>query len=441
MDETTAVTRLAIALAIGLIIGMERGWHERALAEGQRVAGLRTFGLIALLGGVAALLGQGLGGVSGGGATAGLVLAAALLAIVVFLAIGYWHQVNADALSATTAIAAVLAFMLGALAVAVEPAIATAAAVVTALLLQLKPVLHAWLRRTEPHELAAALQLLLISAVILPFLPDRGFGPGAALNPYRLWWMVVLICALTFAGYVAVRWLGPARGVIATALFGGLVSSTAVTLSFARRARAQPPLARPPFTRALGAGVVLACTVMFARIAVVAAAVAPGLALALAPALAAAAFAGCACGAWLLWRDGARAASPAQPSESRPAEAQPLGDPVDLRTALQFAALLAIVLALASVARERLGDAGVNALAMLAGITDVDAITLSAAELVHGGMGVGAGARAVLLAAAVNTVVKAGIAVAVAGGALARIVAAASAAMLGAGALAHVLTA
>jgi len=346
--------------------------------------------------------------------------------------------VNADALSATTAIAAVLAFMLGALAVAVEPAIATAAAVVTALLLQLKPVLHAWLRRTEPHELTAALQLLLISAVILPFLPDRGFGPGAALNPYRLWWMVVLICALTFAGYVAMRWLGPARGVIATALFGGLVSSTAVTLSFARRARAQPPLARPPFTRALGAGVVLACTVMFVRIAVVAAAVEPGLVLALAPALAAAAFAGSACSAWLLWRGSAGADPPAQPDANRPVEA--LGDPVDLRTALQFAALLAIVLALASVARERLGDAGVNALAMLAGITDVDAITLSAAELVHGGMLVAAGVRAVLLAAAVNTVVKAGIAVAVAGGALARIVAAASAAMLGAGALAHALT-
>jgi uncharacterized membrane protein (DUF4010 family) len=142
-----------------------------------------------------------------------------------------------------------------------------------------------------------------------------------------------------------------------------------------------------------------------------------------------------------LWRGRSGADPPAPPDAHRPLEAQPLGDPVDLRTALQFAALLAIVLALASVARERLGDAGLNALAMLAGITDVDAITLSAAELVHGGMGVAAGVRAVLLAAAVNTVVKAGIAVAVAGGALARIVAASSAAMLVAGALAHVLTA
>jgi uncharacterized membrane protein (DUF4010 family) len=413
MDETDALARLAIALVIGLIIGVERGWHERALAEGQRVAGLRTFGLIGLLGGVAALVGQSVGG---------LLPAAALLAVVVFLAIGYWHQVQAGGLSATTAVAAVLTFLLGALAVAAQPAIATAAAVVTALLLQLKPVLHSWLRRTEPRELTAALQLLLISAVILPFLPDRGFGPGAALNPYRLWWMVVLICALTFAGYVAVRLLGAARGVIAVALFGGLVSSTAVTLSFARQARAQPPLWRP-----LAAGIVLACTVMFARIAIVAAVIAPGLALALAAPLAAAALAGAACGAWLLWRGSAGIDAPEQA----------IGDPVDLRTALQFAALLAIVLVLAAVMRERLGDAGFSALAMLAGLTDVDAITLSAGELVRGGMDVVAAARAVLLAAAVNTVVKAGIAVAIAGGTLARIVGAASAAMLVACAVAY----
>ncbi len=415
MDETDAVTRLAIALAIGLIVGAQRGWQERERAEGQRVAGIRTFGLLGLLGGVAALLGRELGG---------LVPAASLLAVAAFLAIGYWHRSQAARdVSATTETAAVLTMMLGALAVAGHPAIASAAAVVTALLLQMKPVLHGWLRRTEPEELFAALQLLLVSVVVLPFLPDRGFGPGGALNPYRLWWMVVLVCALTFAGHVAMRWFGAARGVLAVGLFGGLASSTAVTLSLARQARAHPELGG-----AFAAGIVLAFIVMLARIVLVAVAVAPSLATALVAPLGAAALVGAIAGAWLL-RHRADAAAPERVS----------GKPIDLLMALQFAVALAVVLALAELARERLGDAGFSALAVLAGLTDVDAITLSAAELVHRGLDVAAGTRAVLLAAATNTIVKAGIAVVIAGGALARIVVAVSVAMLIAGALAFLV--
>jgi len=412
MDEGDQLTRLAIALAIGLIVGAQRGWQARERAEGQRVAGIRTFGLLGLLGGVAALLGRELGG---------LVPAAALVAVAAFLLVGHWQRTrDAGDVGATTETAAVLTFLLGGLAVLGPPVVAAAAAVVTALLLQMKPVLHGWLRRTEPEDLLAALQLLLVSVVVLPFLPDRGFGPGSAINPYRLWWMVVLICALTFAGHVAMRWFGAARGVLAVGLFGGLASSTAVTLSLARQARAHPELGA-----AFAAGILLAFIVMLARIALVAFALAPGLARALAVPLGAAAVVGVLAGAWLL-RRGSGTQAPERVA----------GKPIDILMALQLAVVLAVVLALAELARDRLGDAGLSVLAVLAGLTDVDAITLAAAELVGGGMAVAAGAQAVLLAAGTNTLVKAGMTVVIAGGTLARIVVAVSAAMLVAGALA-----
>ncbi|MDE2299537.1 MAG: MgtC/SapB family protein, partial [Burkholderiales bacterium] len=213
------VARLAAALAVGLLIGLERGWRDREQAEGSRVAGLRTFALIGLLGGVLGTLNTGFGVAP---------LAAGLLGLAWLGAVSYREAIRlGGSFSATSAVAALLAYGLGALAAAGEPALAVGVAVMVALLLDLKPTLHRWLRLIEHRELSAALQMLVLSVVVLPLLPDRGFGPYDALNPYRLWWAVVLVVGLSLAGHVAMRITGAQRGTFWTGVLAGLASSTA----------------------------------------------------------------------------------------------------------------------------------------------------------------------------------------------------------------------
>ncbi|HNF08686.1 MAG TPA: MgtC/SapB family protein, partial [Pseudomonadales bacterium] len=181
-----AVLQLSVALAIGLLVGLERGWKSRELGEGRRIAGFRTFGLTGLLGGVAGLL-----SLDQGPLPIGLIF----LALALLLAVVYARTTSADPaanISITTLIALLLTFALGALATYLDIALAAAAAVVATLLLDLKSTLHGWLNRLEERELTALLRLLLISVVVLPFLPDEQFGPWQAINPHELWWMVVL---------------------------------------------------------------------------------------------------------------------------------------------------------------------------------------------------------------------------------------------------------
>ena len=221
------VGRLAVALAIGLLIGLERGWERRELAEGQRAAGFRTFGMIGLLGGVTAQIG-------------GSFLAVVGAAVGIFVALGYWREPwRGQDVSITGLIAALLTFSLGALAGVGETTAASSTAVVVTLLLGFKPELHGIIRGLERLELLATLRLLLISVVLLPVLPNAGYGPWQAFNPYRTWWMVVLVAGISYIGYFAIRVLGEKRGILLTALCGGLVSSTAVTVNLARHAKNQ----------------------------------------------------------------------------------------------------------------------------------------------------------------------------------------------------------
>lgn len=387
---------LAVSLSIGLLIGLERGWQERAAPEGSRIAGLRTFGLIGFLGGLWAVLAEQLGALV-------LGLAFAVLAALMILAHREDVRRNRD-LGITTVVAALVTFALGALAVLGQAALAAAGAVLTMTLLSLKPLLHGWLRRMEYRDLTAVIKLLLISVVVLPALPDAGYGPWQALNPYRLWWMVILIAALSFAGYVAIKWMGPRHGVLLTGLLGGMVASTLVTLNFARLAR-DGHLAGP-----LAAGIVLAAAVMFPRmlaeVAVVNPALLPALALPLGLMTGTA-----AAGAW--WLNRRQAGAQAEP-------ALPVGNPMELLPALKFAALLALVMLLARAMHEWLGHGGLYAAAAVAGLTDVDAITLSLAHMAQGSLDPHAAARGIVLAALVNTAFKGGLAAAIAGGALAR---------------------
>jgi uncharacterized membrane protein (DUF4010 family) len=401
MDDAELLKRLGLALALGLLVGLERGWRERAGAEGSRVAGLRTFGLIGLSGGVgASVLGfhehapaSPVGAVGFGLMFAGL--AGLLIA-------GYRADIERTGdLSATTAVAALATFLLGGLAVAGQPEAAAAAAVVMTTLLGLKPALHRWVARLEERELLALLKLLLISVVMLPVLPDRGFGPFEALNPYRIWWMVVLIAGLSFSGYVAAKLAGPARGLMLAAVLGGFTSSTAVTLSFARIAKDNKAAAG-----LLAAGAALASATMLPRVLIVVGVVEPALLRTLGPPLALATFVALA-GTYLVWRA----------SALRSAEA-PLAirNPVELGMAVRFGLLLAAIMFLARALPAGLGDSGLFLLAAASGLADVDAISLSVANLAaRGGTGPVTGAAAIALAVAVNTGVKIAIA-ATAGG-------------------------
>lgn len=395
--EQATFYHLGVALAIGFLIGIERGWSERDEQEGTRVAGVRTFALIGLLGGAAALVAQPLGA---------LVPAVGLLALAGLFATAHAvrSRLRTDQLGITVPVAGLLTFVLGAIAASGTVTVAAAAAVVAALLLSSKPSLHRWLGTLSREELSAGLQLLLLSVVVLPLLPDQGYGPWQALNPHRIWWMVVLIAAVSFLGYFAVKTAGARKGSLFTGFFGGVSSSTALTLHFSRLSRTRPELS-PVFAT----GILLACGTMMPRMAVIVAVIAPAL---IPPALTAIALMTLTLyGVALLhWRG---------LGGSRDETAAPLANPLELRAALGFGALLALILVLAKGMEQWLGEAGVLALAAVSGIADVDAITLSLGGMSRTGLDPRIAVTGIIIAAATNCLLKAGMAVAVGGARLA----------------------
>jgi uncharacterized membrane protein (DUF4010 family) len=395
-EEQQVFYHLGVALAIGLLVGLERGWKEREADEGERVAGVRTYGLIGFLGGGSALLAEALGYMITGLAFLGM--AGVLTAVYVINR----EKVSEDA-GITSLVAGLLTFVLGALAAAGEVSIAAAAAVVTVLLLGYKPVLHHWVETLKGKELRAGIKLLLISVVLLPILPNQGYGPWEALNPYAIWWMVVLIAAISFVGYFAVRIGGARRGIIFTGLFGGLASSTAVTLHFSRTARRTSTQAAP-----LATGILLACGTMAPRMLLLAAVLntdllqpllVPVIVMALLVYLPA---------VWY-WFGQARDETDAD---------SPLKNPLELKTALSFGFLLAVVMLLGKAMQAWFGDAGVLALAAASGVTDVDAITLSLARMTQQDLTLRIAAIGIVIAAAMNNLFKGGMATVIGGRAI-----------------------
>ncbi|MCL7930580.1 MgtC/SapB family protein [Halomonas llamarensis] len=379
---------LALALLLGTLIGIERGWVAREKSAGSRVAGVRTHALVGLLGGVSGLLAETLTP----WAFPLMFLAIALIALV-----GWREQmVRSGDVSITGLIGLLLAFSFGAMAVAVSPALATACAVVTAVILDNKREIHGLLDKLQSHELDAALKLLLISAVMLPLLPNEGMGPGGVLNPYALWWMVVMIATISFVGYFAIRVGGAEKGILFTGLFAGLSSSTALTLHYARQSRLDTAL-----SPLLASGILIACGTMFPRILIYAAIVHPALipplilpvtlmALSLyLPAL-------------IIWH---------RQRQRSPIDSPKLNqNPLELRTALMFGALLTVIMLLGKWLREWLGDTGVYLLATVSGIADVDAITLSLTRMSQDSLSIASAVLGIIIAASVNNLVKGGMA-------------------------------
>ncbi|MBE9636326.1 MgtC/SapB family protein [Salipiger mangrovisoli] len=388
MTDIEIFQRLGLALAIGLLVGLERGWHERQAREGERLAGVRTFAIVGLLGGVAAWLVPLAGG---------MLLAAVLLALAALLVAGYWVGLQRGGdIGITTEIALLLVFVLGAASVLGEMAPAAAAAVVLALLLSMKARLHGWVARIEKIELSAVLKLALISVVVLPIMPDRDLGPGGVLNPYELWWAVVLVAGLSFVGYAAIRLGGAERGMLLSGAFGGLASSTSTTLALARVVRVQPALAPQA-----AAGAVIAGSVTFLRILALTRVFQPALFAELLLPMAAMAGVGLLGAAVLHRRNAGR--------QDAGRGIAGIANPLELGAALSFGAVLAVILLGVHYLKLWLGSEGVFAAAALSGVTDVDALTISVSRLVGADLSVFHGAVAIFIAVSVNSVVKGGI--------------------------------
>lgn len=374
---------LLVSLGVGLLIGMEREWRQQRDAEKpDEHAGLRTFGLFGLLGGIAGLFEQN---------AAWLVAAALLSVAAVLIAQRRRTEQNLPLEDVTTLAAALVTTMLGALATIGMPQLAATAAVVIVVLLHLKPTLHRWIGALSTDELRAVLRLLVISLVILPVLPDEGYGPYEALNPRKIWFYVVLISTLSFAGYLAIRVLGPKRGYLATGLFGGMVSSTATTAALARLAQQDQKSVAP-----LAAGIALANGVSVVRMVVIVAAISPTLAVAAAWPLGCFALVAVAC-ALVLWRF--------QTGRGK-GKAIEINNPFGLGPAIKLASILATVQVLAAFLEDRFGQAGLQALAAIAGLVDVDAITLTVARGAAGGAEIAGAVTALLIAVLANAVFK-----------------------------------
>lgn len=386
-DEETLI-RLAVALGVGLIIGLERGFDDRDELQTGRVAGMRSFGLLGLLGGLSGLLALQFGA---------LPLAVGLLASIGAIA---WIESRETGgrpiLNRVTILAAIATFALGAVAVTEAPVAAGAGAVIVAWILRLKPVFYGFLARIEPHELAAVLQLLLVSLVILPLLPDRAIGPFGGVNPFKLWWLVVLIVGISFVGYVAIKLLGEGRGVLLAGFAGGLVSSTATAVTLADRGRSRPELAGT-----LAGGILLASTVMPVRLAAIIGAAEPALLRSVVVPLLATAAAGLLVVFGTLGRRLVRAEPETAPSAH--------DNPFSLMSAIKLAALVSVVTIGSQLLYDWLGAAGLYVAAALSAIADVDAVGLSTAELVGRGLSTRTGALVVLVAVVANTFVKLGI--------------------------------
>jgi uncharacterized membrane protein (DUF4010 family) len=380
--------RFGIALGIGFLIGLQREFSFRT-SEAPPFAGVRTFTLLSLGGCAAAFLAE----------TAGLpvLLAVFLGGVGALVVASYLATARTGDVGSTTEVAALITAINGALCYWGQLQLAAAIGVATTVILSAKLPLQKLVAKLTTEDLIATLKFAVVTAIVLPVLPRKPLGapPFDVLVPYELWLMVVLISGLGFIGYVLIQIVGTKRGIGLTGILGGLVSSTALTLSFAQKSREDESLAKP-----FALAIVVAWSMMFARILAAVAVVNRDLLQMLWMPLAAAGTAGALYGVWL------------HVSERASPETQmTLANPFELGPALRFGLLYGVVLLISRTAQLELGDRGVLLSALVAGIADVDAITLSLSELSRSGQGLSleAAAQGVVVAAMANTALKGGI--------------------------------
>jgi uncharacterized membrane protein (DUF4010 family) len=379
--EDNAFVQLGVSLLLGLLVGMQRERTESA------IAGIRTFPLITAFGTVCAWLAAQHGG---------WIIAAGLLAVSALLLVANLARIKAGDIDPglTTEIAALLLFGVGACVVVGLMPVAVALGGAIALLLHFKKPLHEFVKGVGETDIKAIMQFVLVTLVILPVLPNRDYGPYGVLNPFKIWLMVVLMVGISLAGYVAFKLFGAKAGTLLGGLLGGLVSSTATTASYARRSTKMPGSAN------LAALVIMiASTTVFVRVLVEVAAVAPGNFMQIGPPLATM-LAACCVIAAVAFRF----------NRDRSAELPAQENPAELKSALIFGGLYAVVILAVAAAKDHFGSSGLYAVAVLSGLTDMDAITLSTAQLVNNGtIEINTGWRVILVASLSNLAFKAGI--------------------------------
>jgi uncharacterized membrane protein (DUF4010 family) len=381
MDLSNAFQQLSIALGLGLLVGLQR---EHVAS---RLAGIRTFPLVTILGTVCAMLSQSFGGWT---VAMGLV---ALAGIIIVGNIAELHGETPDP-GLTTEVAMLLMFGVGAYLVLGHKEVAIAIGGGVAVLLQAKVQMHGIAAKLGDNDLKAIMKFALFSLVILPVLPNKAYGPYAVLNPHHVWLMVCLIVGISVGGYTIYKFFGERAGIFLGGVLGGMISSTATTVSYARRS-AKSPQSSPVATIV----VMIASTVVFARVLLIIGVVSPAFfSVAVTPILILLVLLALLSVTLWFW---ARPDFDQMPVQENPSE---------LKAALWFGLLFAIVLVATAAARERFGQGGLYVVAGLSGLTDMDAITLSTAQLVNSGrLGADNGWRIILVAAMSNLVFKAGV--------------------------------
>ena len=378
----TTFMDVLIALGLGLLVGLQK---ERAASP---LAGLRTFALVSVMGAVSALIAA---------ETGPLVIVGGLLAVAGFMVVGnlILMRIGENDPGQTTEVAVVLTFLVGALVVVGPREVAIVLGATTAMLLHLRDELRLLVARLSDRDVRAIMQFVVITLVVLPVLPDQAYGPYQVLNPRQIWWMVVLIVGLNLLGYAAFRFMGARAGTLLAGILGGVISSTATTMSYARQSKTHESTART-------AAVVvwIASGVVFIRILLEIGAVAPGF-LPTAAGPIAVLLAVFVVAALATWRSTMTTSeSPLEP-----------GNPSELKPAILFGALYAAVLFAIAAAEDLLGNAGLFATAAVSGLTDIDAITLSTSRLVDTDViDQATGWRVIVVAAMSNMVFKFGIA-------------------------------
>lgn len=376
------------SLAIGLLIGLER---ER---KPDAKAGLRTFALVALLGTLSAMLGEKTG--------SSWILAAGVLSIGAMMMLALALDPHDDGDPGTTSIVALMiCYALGATVWFGDTTLAVMLAIATTVLLYFKTELHGFSKSLSAKDLISILQFAVLTFVILPILPDRDFGPYGALNPHQIWWMVVLISGVSLTGYMALRFVGARHGPALIGFFGGLVSSTATTMVFARNAKAAPDM-----TRTAALVILIASLMVMLRLALFSSIVAPALALSLSMVLGIGLAAGCGV-AVMGWRSLKTQGAVPMPD---------VANPTEIRTALTFGLIYGLVLLLSAWLQDIAGTRGLYAVAVASGLTDVDAITLSTLRMFNlGKVSEAQAVTTIALAVVSNLIFKGGLALAVGG--------------------------
>ena len=373
-----------MALALGALVGLERE-YARFRKKGHDFAGIRTYPLIALFGALAAYVGSIV-------SVLVFVLCAFLMGLLIVLAYFAVAEHVRTYIGATSEVAGFITFFIGALCFYNEMALAAIITIIMTFILYARSMLHGFAEKLKSHELKATLFFAIITFVILPFLPDKGYGPLGLFNPYVTWLMVILVSAISFVGYILLKWFGE-KGITLTGILGGLVSSTAVTTSFAQRSKKEKKI-----FRALVLGVILANGIMFVRVLIVvftlnaellSSLLIPLLSLIIVTALF----------SYYLWKEAKTVKGKVE-----------LGSPFSLGPALKFGLLFALILALVKIGEVYFSSRGVYIVSFLSGVADVDAITISLSQLSKGSLPLETARNGILIAVLTNVAAKGGIA-------------------------------